>query len=606
MRDALEFSEPPFDELTPEQQQWVRAHGEVVRFDAAAVIQDAGVAPAHLLTLIEGRVAQYQGDERVAEYGPGERLDARGLLTGLPGSRFVATQAVTAFALARPAVNALIAANAGFAAQLFSELGARLGAAPRQQDAGELQALNLARVIDVPLSPAVLVDADVDVLSVVRRFRENQCSSVLVRDTADAATSRLGMFTATALQQAVLCGTPLTELPVGRLASYPLITVNADDQVGDALLLMLRHDIHRVVVMEGQAIRGVLESLDMFSFLANHSHLIATRIRQAGGLDELAAAAGQITAMIGRQYRAGTRVPLIAHLVGELNAQLFDRAWRLIAPPELVANSCLFVMGSEGRGEQLLRTDQDNGLILRDAYLPPDDLAAICQRFSDALARFGYPECPGGIMLSRPDWRASASDFSRRVRQWLLLPESDSLMNLAIFMDAHAVSGDAGLLEQVRASLYALATDNDAVLARFAAAIDAFGGRTGWWNRLLGDAGQRLNLKKEGIFALVHGVRALALAQRLPETGTAARIGALVRGNELSEADGHELTEALHFLMELRLKGGLAELERGLPVSGAIDVPALPAHERERLKSTLAVVRKFKTVLRHRFRLDAL
>lgn len=209
-------------------------------------------------------------------------------------------------------------------------------------------------------------------------------------------------------------------------------------------------------------------------------------------------------------------------------------------------------------------------------------------------------------MLSRPDWRASASDFSRRVRQWLLLPESDSLMNLAIFMDARAVSGDAGLLDQVRASLYALATDNDAVLARFAAAIDAFGGRTGWWNRLLGDAGQRLNLKKEGIFALVHGVRALALAQRLPETGTAARIGALVRGNELSEADGHELTEALHFLMELRLKGGLAELERGQPVSGAIDVPALPAHERERLKSTLAVVRKFKAVLRHRFRLDAL
>lgn len=605
MFDVFAFSNPPFDGLTPEQQQQVREHGEVLRFDAAATIQDAQTAPTHLFTLIDGRVTQFNGDEPVAEYGPGESFDGRGLLAGLPGSRFVATQPVTALRLPGQVVKALIATSTGFAAHVFSDLGARLGATLQQQDAGELQALSLARVVDAPLSPAVVVDADTDILSVVRQFQQHRCSSVLVRDGA-SPQARLGMFTATALQQAVLRGTPLDELPVGRLASYPLITVGADDQVGDALLLMLRHDIHRVVVMEGPVIRGVLESLDMFSFLANHSHLVATRIRQAANLDELAAAAGQITAMIGRQHRAGTRVQLIAHLVRELNAQLFDRAWRLIAPPELVDNSCLFVMGSEGRGEQLLRTDQDNGLILRDGYAPPQALAAICQRFSDALARFGYPECPGGIMLSRPDWRASATDFSRRVRQWLLLPENDSLMNLAIFMDAHAVSGDASLLAQVRDSLLALATDNDAMLARFAAAVDAFGGRSGWWNRLLGDAGQRLNLKKEGIFALVHGVRALALARRVPETGTAARIAALVRCNDLSPADGRELTEALHFLMNLRLKGGLAELERGQPVSGAVDVPALPAYERERLKGTLAVVRKFKATLRHRFRLDAL
>ena len=472
-------------------------------------------------------------------------------------------------------------------------------------DEDELESFSLARVDQAPLRPAVWVEADTDIVSVVRLFQQHGCTSVLVRDAA-SQPPRLGMFTSTALQQAVLLGTPLGTLPVGQLASYPLITVDAQDQVGDALLLMLRHDIHRVVVMEGESVRGVLESLDVFSFLANHSHLIATRIRQAADLDELAAAAAQITSMIGRQYRMGTRVQLIAHLVRELNAQLFDRAWRLIAPADLVQGSCLFVMGSEGRGEQLLRTDQDNGLILREGYAPPVDLAAICQRFSDALTAFGYPECPGGIMLSRPDWRASQSTFSQRVRQWLLLPEGDSLMNLAIFMDAHAVSGDAGLLARVREDLYALATDNDAVLARFAAAIDAFGGRTGWWNRLLGDTGQRLNLKKEGIFALVHGVRALALAQRLPETGTVARITALVRRGDLTEIDGRDLTEALHVLMELRLKGGLAELERGEPVSGAIDVPALPAHERERLKSALAVVRRFKAVLRHRFRLDAL
>ena len=95
---------------------------------------------------------------------------------------------------------------------------------------------------------------------------------------------------------------------------------------------------------------------------------------------------------------------MIASLVQELNAALFERAWRLIAPAELVANSCLFVMGSEGRGEQLLRTDQDNGLVVRDGF----DAAGIdeaCRQFSAALERFGYPECPGHIMVSNPAWR---------------------------------------------------------------------------------------------------------------------------------------------------------------------------------------------------------
>ena len=113
-------------------------------------------------------------------------------------------------------------------------------------------------------------------------------------------------------------------------------------------------------------------------------------------------------------------------------------------------------------------------------------------------------------------------------------------MNLAIFMDAHAVCGDARLLEAVQRGLRSLATDNDAVLSRFAAAMDAFGSSTGWWNWLLGlgDADQQLNLKKEGIFPLVHGVRSLALAHRVLETSTTGRISALVAEGKLEASMG--------------------------------------------------------------------
>ena len=605
MPNAFNFSASPFDSLTQHEQRLVRDHVDVVYFRADEVVLDVGAVPAHLFVVIKGYVNQLDADELTATYGPDDCFDGRGLVAGKASSRFVAAEEVVAYALARQTVQELIAANATFGALLFSDLGAKLSAAGQRQSGNELQALNMARVDQAFVRPAHVVDAGTDVVSVVRLFQQERTTNVLVQDGRQQPP-RLGIFTTNALQRAILSGRPLDQIPVGELSNYSLITVRPGDQVGDALAIMLRHHIHRVVVADGERIHGVLEALDVFSFLSNHSMLITLRINDAETIDELAEAAAQLTGMIGRQFRSGTRVGLIARMVQDLNARLFDRAWHLIAPAELVANSCLFVMGSEGRGEQLLKTDQDNGLVLRDGYAPPADLPGICERFSDALARFGYPPCPGGIMVSNPAWRMSAADFAQTARRWLAMPEADSLMNLAIFMDAHAVSGDARLLDAVKASLMQMATDSDALLARFASAIDAFGGSVGWWNRLLGDAGERLNLKKEGIFPLVHGVRSLALAGRLDATGTVERIEALVQRGDLSADMGRELTESLHFFMSLKLKAGLAELDRQQPVSGAVDAKALSSFERDLLKDTLGVVKRFKAQLHHRFKMNAL
>ena len=605
MPNAFNFSASPFDSLTQQEQRLVRDHVDVVYFRADEVVLDVGAVPAHLFVVIKGYVNQLDADELTATYGPDDCFDGRGLVAGKASSRFVAAEEVVAYALARQTVQELIAANATFGALLFSDLGAKLSAAGQRQSGNELQALNMARVDQAFVRPAHVVDAGTDVVSVVRLFQQERTTNVLVQDGRQQPP-RLGIFTTNALQRAILSGRPLDQIPVGELSNYSLISVRPGDQVGDALAIMLRHHIHRVVVADGERIHGVLEALDVFSFLSNHSMLITLRINDAENIDELAEAAAQLTGMIGRQFRSGTRVGLIARMVQDLNARLFDRAWQLIAPAELVHNSCLFVMGSEGRGEQLLKTDQDNGLVLRDGYAPPADLPGICERFSDALARFGYPPCPGGIMVSNPAWRMSAADFAQTARRWLAMPEADSLMNLAIFMDAHAVSGDARLLDAVKASLMQMATDSDALLARFAGAIDAFGGSVGWWNRLLGDAGERLNLKKEGIFPLVHGVRSLALAGRLDATGTVERIEALVQRGDLSADMGRELTESLHFFMSLKLKAGLAELDRQQPVSGAVDAKALSSFERDLLKDTLGVVKRFKAQLHHRFKMNAL
>lgn len=607
MPNAFNFNASPFDCLSPDEQRLVRDHVDVAYFPESTVILDVGAAPTHLFVIIKGHVTQLDDDEIVTTYGPDDCFDGRGLVAGKVSSRFVAAEEVVAYQLARHTVTDLIADNVTFGALLFSDLSDKLSALSERKRQHERHSLTLSRVDEAFVRPAHQVDYDTDILSVVRVFQAQRTANVLVNDRR-GDTPRLGIFTATALQRAVLDGRALDQLPVGEFSNFALVEVQASDQLGDAMAVMLRHRIHRVVVKQDGEVQGILEALDLFSFLSNQSHLITVQIEEATDLEGLSLAAAQITRMLAQMFRSGSRVNLIARLVQQLNARLFERAWQLIAPASLVANSCLFVMGSEGRAEQLLKTDQDNGLILRDGYVPPMGLDALCLRFSDALQSFGYPLCPGRIMVSNPQWRQNASDFGQMARQWLLMPGPDSLMHLAIFMDAHAVCGDPALLAQVQSSLQALTVDNDALLGRFAAAIDAFGSRTGWWNRLLGmgDANDLLNLKKEGIFPLVHGIRSLAFAHHITDTSTAARINALVAAGHLSEGLGLDLTDSLHFFMGLKLRAGLAELDAGKPVTGAIDVARLSTLDRDLLKDTLGIVKRFKTFLRHRFHLETL
>lgn len=606
MPSAFNFAVWPFDCLNQDEQRLVRDAVDIGYYPQGQSILDTGAAPQHLFLIIKGHVAQYDGEELIASYGPDDCFDGRALVAGKASSRFVAAEEVVAYQVARQAVRDLIAANATFGALLFSDLGSKLSAIAQRQSMETMQSLAVSHVSDAFIRPAHFVDAGTDVVSVVKLFQAQNTSNVLVRD-GTASPPRVGIFTRSSLQRAVLQGTPLDRLPVGQMSQFSLITVPASAQIGDALTLMLRHRVHRLVVTRGDEILGLLESLDVFSFLANHSYLLTVQINLAQDLDALAQVAAQITRMVALLTRGGSRIDHVASLVREINACLFERAWQMIAPPELVENSCLFVMGSEGRGEQLLKTDQDNALVLRDGYVPPPDLQRIVTRFSDALAAFGYPPCPGGIMLSRPEWCMTASDFARRIREWLILPSPEGLMHLAIFFDAHAVCGDAALLKQLRRTLLELTIDNDAVLGRFAAAVEAFSAAPGWRDRLLGlgDPDPVLDVKKEGIFPIVHGVRSLALAHHiLDETGTVPRLNALVRAEALDAHMAAELSESLHFLMTLRLKAGLAEIDAHQPVSCDVHLSRLSSLERDLLKDALSAVKRFKALLRQRWRTE--
>lgn len=269
------------------------------------------------------------------------------------------------------------------------------------QEQREFISLMSSRVGEAYLRKPFFVDGDTDLVTLCRALSSKGISDALVRDG-----KRLGVFTTTNLRDALIRGVPPEQLAVREVATFEPWSVSVNDELYSALILMLRHRIHRVVVRDGEEVVGLLGQLDLMAFVASHSHLIALEIENARDQEALRVAAGQIDSLIGVLNDDGVRVDIIAGLVGELNCHLFRRLWELLAPDDLRENSCLIVMGSEGRGEQIIKTDQDNALLLRDGFTCPQ-LEEVTQAFTDALISFGYPPCPGG------SWSAGRCGGSR-------------------------------------------------------------------------------------------------------------------------------------------------------------------------------------------------
>jgi len=393
---------------------------------------------------------------------------------------------------------------------------------------------------------------------------------------------------------------------VREVAHFELVSAHPDSELFEALWLMVRHRVHRILVRDGDTVLGVLGQLDLVGFVARHSHLVALQIDDAASVADLRSAAARIDEMVAALHDSGIRVERITRLVSELNTRVFARLWSQLAPPDLVANSCLVVMGSEGRGEQILKTDQDNALLLRDGF-ECADLEGIAQRFNDALAQLGYPPCPGNIMLTNPLWRQPVAGFNEALRGWVYGHDPEGPMRLAIFSDAAAVAGDVTLLQAARAHLDRILADNDAFLARFAAAADQFQEPGNWWTRLTARRDEQpLDLKKLGTFPIVHGLRALALKYHVHAVSTAARAQALSEAGHLDADLARDLVDALHALMALRLRHQLRQRRAGEPASNLVLPSDLATLERDRFLDALAIVKRFRQFLRGHFRLDTL
>lgn len=597
---ALLAQTEPFDQLAPAILDQAASRADIAYFSQGSTILEAGAVPDALFVVVRGTVQGLINGQERARFGSGDLFDVESLLRHRGTYQLLAREDSVCVTLPRSCFIELLGASAEFADFCLEDIAER-ATNERTASRQDLADFMIATIGDAYIHPPLTVDATTSIHDAAVAMREHRATSLLVE-----RNGAIGICSGTDLRDAVVIARRSPDDPVGDIASYELVSLEADDFLFNALLTMTRHSISRVVIRRDQQIAGVLEQVDLLSFLSSHTHLIAVQIERAATLEELATASRALVDVIEALHGKGVKLHYIGQLVSELNKKLFAKLFALLAPAELLANSCLIVMGSEGREEQILKTDQDNALILRDGYTHPD-LSRITQAFTEALVSFGYPRCPGNIMVSNPFWTRSVSAFRDEIFDWIQRPGEDSFMHFAIFVDAMPVAGNAGLLDELRQYVFQQLQSNKPFFARFARATVSFETPLGFFANFVVEKGahrEELDLKKGGIFPLTHGIRSLALEHRIEATNTLERIELLRSRGVLEAQFAVELAEALTVLSTLRLKSGLQKARSNEAQNNYINPANLNKLERELLRDSFKIVNEFKKFISFHFKLN--
>ncbi len=594
----------PFNRLPEKKLEEVLGAMDIAYYKAEQVILKAGEQTQYLYLIIKGLVQERNSeDEVISVYGPQDTFGAMALLENKNNNEFIVQQELICYLLPKAAFLKLIQTHPEVQHFYYQNISARLNELMEQQHRKELSTFMVAKIRDAYVHEPIFVDANSSIYAAVKTMKAYKTHAVLVRKG-----EQVGIMTEADVSRKLVLQRLSVDEPVDRITSYEIISLNADDFLFNAKLTMTKHSIKHLVVCDDKKMLGILEQADVLSYFADHTGLVDVQIERAANLEQLREASEGIIHTIQSLSAKGVKLRYISQLISELNKKIFTKLYNLIMPRAVIENSCLIVMGSEGREEQLLKTDQDNAMILREGFQHAE-LKQLTEKLTNTLIEFGYPPCQGNIMVNNPQWCQDVAGFQQAFFMWLDKPSEQAVMNIAIFYDAMAVAGDADLLVKTKTYLYQRLQDHPTFLSNFARIALAFETPLGWFEKFVVEKSQhknQLDIKKGGIFTIVHGVRSLAVEYKLPQTNTIARIKALHEKNVLNKQFSVDLIEAFAFMNWLRLTAGLQQMNNGEIPNNYITPAQLNKMERDVLKDAFKIVENFKRFLTHHYKLNIL
>lgn len=439
----------------------------------------------------------------------------------------------------------------------------------------------------------------------LQAMHDARTGSVAITDEAGCP---LGILTLKdVLSRVTLPCLPLDKLVETVMTANPVV-LPATATAREALLTMARHGIHHLLLVEDGKLAGVISEKDLFAIKRMSVQGITNAIANAQGIADLKRAGRDIAALAHNLLAQGMEAETLTELIATLNDHLTCRLIELEAASTDLPDAawCWMALGSEGRMEQTLATDQDNALIFT---LPPDanieaireKFIALSHRINEGLDACGFPLCKGGIMASNPKWCLSTEEWRTQFSRWIDSGGPEELLNASIFFDFRALFGEKGLADDLRAWLGGKVQSNPRFLKQMTQNALRNVPPLGLVRDFIFSEDERhphtLDLKLNGSTPFVDGARILALASGKTATGTAKRLEHAGPQLQIPEEEIHGWLQAFHFIQLLRLRHQHEQERRGQIPDNHMDPDTLSVLDRRILKEAFRQARKLQARL---------
>lgn len=607
---------PPFNELPEEMLTKVTSSVEISYYRQDTPIIHFGDQIHDLYMVRSGEVEVYRRKgELYNRLDEGHLFGQMGLLTNNK-VRFPvkATEDTLLYCVPEPIFQELYDNYDSFADFVEVEDNARLRQAnSSNNDANDL---TTSKVKTLLTSEAPMIEKTRTIQQAATMMAEENVSSLLiidpdiVEDDEDDSTPVIGIITDRDLCTRVLAEGLDPSDEVSSVMTPEVISLDHNAYVYEAMMTMLRYNVHHLPVLKDKKPIGIIEATDIVRYESQNSLLLVSSIFQQQSIEDLKVLSEQVKDSFVRLVNEDANAHMVGTAMSVIGRSFKQRIIEL-AEEQLGKSPipyCFLALGSMGRDEQLLVTDQDNAIILDDTYDKAKHgkyFEALSKFICDGLDKCGYVYCTGDIMATNPTWRMTRREWEECFADWIDDPNPKALLNASIFFDLDGVYGRLKWAEQLNSFIVRRARKNNRFLACLARNALNRTPPLGFFKDFVmekdGRHNNSINLKRRGTAPLADLIRVHSLAVGSRSKNSFERLDDIIDAGILPKGRAQDLKDAMEFISLVRIRHQAHDVDNNVEPDNNIEPENLSDFERRNLKDAFQILSNAQNFLKFRY-----
>ncbi|HHF2868567.1 TPA: DUF294 nucleotidyltransferase-like domain-containing protein [Vibrio alginolyticus] len=606
---------PPFDDLPEEQLRKIALNAEVAYFRQGTKILNFGDTIRDLYMVRSGAVEIYRRKGELYN-----RIDAGGLFgqMGLLMNNRVrmpakAIEDTLVYCIPENIFNELCDEFENFADYMELEDSARLRSAISSRS--ESNDFTTAKARKILARDPVTLEATASIQeAAILMAEENVTSLLIIRPTEELTEEDdeqlLGILTDRDLCIRVLAQGIDTNIPVSEVMSYDVVSLDYNAYVFEAMLTMLRYNVHHLPILKDKKPIGIIGMTDIVRYESQNSLLLVSSIFQQTSVEDLKQVSEQVKDCFVRMVNEDANAHMIGRAMSVIGSSFKQRLAELaeqeFGPAPIPY--CLVAMGSMARDEQLIVTDQDNALILDNSYdveIHGEYFEKFAKFVCDGLAACGYAYCTGDIMATNPEWRKTRAEWEECFGNWIDNPTPERLLNSNIFFDLLGVHGRVKWAEQLSSVIVRRAKRNNRFLACMAYNAIRRTPPLGFFKDFVMEKDGRhrnsINLKRRGTAPLADLIRVHSLAIGSRSQNSFDRLDDINDAGILPKGRGLDLRDAMELIYMVRIRHQALDIENGEEPDNNIEPENMSEFERRNLKAAFQILSNAQNFIKFRY-----